>query len=115
LETDFLIQKTIDQEFSDCTRLTIAHRLNTVINSDRILVLDKGLVAEFDTPKALLSNPKGIFTELVNQTGTANAKLLFQTVFGEKKTEDKTEENNTLQEDISKTVKSDQKTVQSED
>lgn len=93
-----MIQKTIDQEFSDCTRLTIAHRLNTVINSDRILVLDKGLVAEFDTPKNLLSNPKGIFTELVNQTGTENAKLLFQTVFGDKKADDSMKEKKLLQE-----------------
>lgn len=82
METDHLIQKTIDKEFADCTRLTIAHRLNTVITSDRILVLDKGQVAEFDTPKALLSNEKSLFSELVNQTGSENAKLLKNIVFG---------------------------------
>lgn len=95
METDHLIQKTIDKEFANCTRLTIAHRLNTVITSDRILVLDKGLVAEFDTPKALLSNEKSLFTELVNQTGSANAKLLKNMVLGESKPEEgniKTEE-----------------------
>src|SRR5690606_28680474 len=76
LETDALIQKTIDKEFADCTRLTIAHRLNTIMNSDRILVMDQGVVAEFDTPKALLSDEKTIFSQLVAQTGSANAKLL---------------------------------------
>jgi ATP-binding cassette subfamily C (CFTR/MRP) protein 1 len=58
--------------------------------SDRVLVLDKGMVAEFDTPKALLSNEKSLFTELVNQTGSENAKLLKNMVLG---TDSKTNEN----------------------
>ncbi|KAL0267499.1 UNVERIFIED_CONTAM: hypothetical protein PYX00_009752 [Menopon gallinae] len=61
LETDDLIQKTIRSEFKDCTVLTIAHRLNTILDSDRVIVLDKGLIAEFDTPQKLLSQPKSIF------------------------------------------------------
>lgn len=61
VETDSLIQKTIRDQFKECTVLTIAHRLNTVLDSDRLLVLDKGSVAEFDTPKNLLSNSSGIF------------------------------------------------------
>ncbi|KAM9316943.1 ATP-binding cassette sub-family C member 5 [Gastrophryne carolinensis] len=55
-ETDLLIQETIREAFSDCTMLTIAHRLNTVLGSDRIMVLTQGQVTEFDTPSALLSN-----------------------------------------------------------
>jgi ABC-type multidrug transport system ATPase subunit len=50
-----LIQKTIRQEFADCTILSIAHRLATIIDSDRILVMADGVVGEFDTPAALLS------------------------------------------------------------
>ncbi|XP_072264457.1 ATP-binding cassette sub-family C member 5 [Pyxicephalus adspersus] len=55
-ETDLLIQETIREAFCDCTMLTIAHRLNTVLGSDRIMVLTQGQVMEFDTPSALLSN-----------------------------------------------------------
>jgi len=44
--------------------------------------MDNGYVAEFDTPKALLSNEKSLFSHLVNQTGPANAKLLREMVFG---------------------------------
>lgn len=49
-ETDSLIQKTITSEFSECTVLTIAHRLHTVINADKILVMDGGSMVEFDHP-----------------------------------------------------------------
>ncbi|MEE6510167.1 hypothetical protein FKM82_029369 [Ascaphus truei] len=55
-ETDLLIQETIREAFADCTMLTIAHRLHTVLGSDRIMVLTQGQVTEFDTPSVLLSN-----------------------------------------------------------
>ncbi|KAJ2873875.1 hypothetical protein GGH93_002885 [Coemansia aciculifera] len=63
-ESDAIIQDSIRKEFKDCTVLTIAHRLNTIIDSDRILVLDKGQVAEFDTPDALLAKEDGLFKQL---------------------------------------------------
>ncbi|KAJ2499950.1 ABC transporter C member 13 [Coemansia sp. RSA 1972] len=62
--TDQLIQTVLHNEFKNCTILTIAHRLNTVMDSDRILVMDQGTVAEFDTPKNLLARD-GPFTKLV--------------------------------------------------
>lgn len=69
-ETDTLIQKTITTAFSDCTVLTIAHRLHTVINADRILVMDNGEMVEFDHPHVLLKNKDGYLTKLVNETST---------------------------------------------
>nr|XP_014086911.1 multidrug resistance-associated protein 1 isoform X4 [Bactrocera oleae] len=61
LETDDLIQKTIRSEFKECTVLTIAHRLNTIMDSDKVIVLDKGEVTEFASPVELLDNPKSAF------------------------------------------------------
>uniref|UniRef100_A0A8B9BNX2 ATP-binding cassette sub-family C member 5 n=1 Tax=Anser brachyrhynchus TaxID=132585 RepID=A0A8B9BNX2_9AVES len=60
-ETDLLIQETIREAFADCTMLTIAHRLHTVLGSDRIMVLTQGQVVEFDTPSALLANENSRF------------------------------------------------------
>ena len=59
--TDELIQQTIRTQFADCTVLTIAHRLNTIMDSSRIIVLEKGKIVEFDKPEVLLLNKKGIF------------------------------------------------------
>ncbi|KAH0820453.1 hypothetical protein GEV33_002338 [Tenebrio molitor] len=69
LETDELIQLTIKKMFTNCTVLTVAHRLNTVIDSDKILVMDDGCVAEFDTPYQLLQNSDGLFYAFVKENG----------------------------------------------
>eukprot|EP00095_Tigriopus_kingsejongensis_P005628 maker-scaffold335_size202896-snap-gene-1.27 protein:Tk05628 transcript:maker-scaffold335_size202896-snap-gene-1.27-mRNA-1 annotation:"multidrug resistance-associated protein 1 isoform x3" len=61
LETDDLIQTTIRKQFQGCTVLTIAHRLNTIMDYDRIMVLDKGQIREFDSPENLLKNTKSLF------------------------------------------------------
>jgi energy-coupling factor transporter ATP-binding protein EcfA2 len=103
VETDALIQKTVREEFKDRTTLTIAHRLNTIIDADRILVLDRGTVKEFDAPAVLLTNPvcparrvplfaavmwllwsviecwcgqAGEFSKLVEETGPATSAFL---------------------------------------
>ncbi|XP_026788988.1 multidrug resistance-associated protein 4 isoform X5 [Pangasianodon hypophthalmus] len=76
--TDDLIQKTIREKFQECTVLTIAHRLNTIIDSDRILVLDGGRIHEYDEPHVLLQNKDGIFYKMVQQTGKAEAASLIQ-------------------------------------
>nr|XP_033816969.1 canalicular multispecific organic anion transporter 2 isoform X3 [Geotrypetes seraphini] len=70
LETDDLIQMTIRTQFEDCTVLTIAHRLNTIMDYTRILVLDKGKIAEYDTPTNLLAM-RGIFYGMVKDAGLA--------------------------------------------
>ncbi|CAG5119030.1 unnamed protein product [Candidula unifasciata] len=69
METDELIQETIREEFKDCTILTIAHRLNTVLDYDRILVLDKGEIQEFDPPQVLLKNPTSMFFSMAKAAG----------------------------------------------
>uniref|UniRef100_A0A3B3S3B1 ATP binding cassette subfamily C member 2 n=1 Tax=Paramormyrops kingsleyae TaxID=1676925 RepID=A0A3B3S3B1_9TELE len=68
LETDTLIQATIRQEFSHCTVLTIAHRLHTIMDSSRVMVLDAGRIVEFDTPSALL-HKKGHFYSMAKDAG----------------------------------------------
>ncbi|QLQ82390.1 hypothetical protein HG537_0H01520 [Torulaspora globosa] len=72
VETDKLIQQTIRTAFKDRTILTIAHRLNTIMDSDRILVLDAGKVCEFDTPAKLLENRESLFFSLCNEAGLTN-------------------------------------------
>ncbi|KAJ2053243.1 ATP-binding cassette glutathione S-conjugate transporter ycf1 [Coemansia sp. S16] len=67
LETDKSIQALIFNEFSDCTVLTIAHRLETIMNSDRIIVMDKGTIAEIGTPQELLAKD-GMFAQLVKSS-----------------------------------------------
>jgi ABC-type multidrug transport system fused ATPase/permease subunit len=69
MNTDALIQRTIRQEFRDSTLMVIAHRLSTVADFDRILVMGEGRIAEFDTPAALLRNEGGPFWTLVDNSG----------------------------------------------
>ncbi|XP_028401691.1 multidrug resistance-associated protein 4-like [Dendronephthya gigantea] len=68
-KTDELIQETIRDKFRDCTVLTIAHRLNTIMDADRIMVLDAGRIVEFDEPYELLKRPDSAFSLMVTQTG----------------------------------------------
>ncbi|XP_042637031.1 ATP-binding cassette sub-family C member 3 [Orycteropus afer afer] len=70
LETDDLIQATIRTQFEACTVLTIAHRLNTIMDYTRVLVLDKGTIAEFDSPANLIA-ARGIFYSMAKDAGLA--------------------------------------------
>ncbi|CAL5989372.1 Xenobiotic-transporting_ATPase / Multidrug resistance-associated protein [Hexamita inflata] len=79
-ENDQLIQKTIRNAFSEVTVLSIAHRLDTIIDFDRIIVMDKGIIAEFDTPANLIRK-EGVFFELVNKTGTETSDKLKKAAF----------------------------------
>jgi len=88
VETDAIIQQAVRNNFNEATVITIAHRLNTIIDYDKILVLDKGRVIEFDSPVNLLfkEGPNGElvpsytseFSHLVDETGPVNAESLRQ-------------------------------------
>ncbi len=64
LDTEDIIRTIVNEEFKDSTLIIVAHRISTVMNSDRILVLDNGRVAEFDTPVALRADPNSLFSHL---------------------------------------------------
>ncbi|XP_073159954.1 multidrug resistance-associated protein 1-like isoform X3 [Lepidochelys kempii] len=68
METDNLVQSTIRREFHNCTVLTVAHRLHTIMDSERVLVLGSGRIIEFDTPHNLLLQ-QGVFSKMVAEAG----------------------------------------------
>ncbi|KAL7728495.1 hypothetical protein ACLKA6_012510 [Drosophila palustris] len=68
-QTDSLIQRTIRVKFRHCTVLTVAHRLHTVMDSDRIIVMDAGNAVEFDVPHLLLKKSQGVLRQMVEATG----------------------------------------------
>ena len=77
-ESDLMMQKVISQEFKDKTVMTIAHRINTIIESNKVLCMASGKVLSYDTPSKLLEDPSSIFAQLVLETGEASAKNLKQ-------------------------------------
>ncbi|EOD26066.1 hypothetical protein EMIHUDRAFT_418765 [Emiliania huxleyi CCMP1516] len=74
-ETDAVLQTAIRQMFAECTVLTIAHRLHTIMDSSHVMLFDAGALAEFDDPHRLLSDPASSFSQLVDKTGSAAPQL----------------------------------------
>uniref|UniRef100_A0A096LXM6 ATP-binding cassette sub-family C member 5 n=1 Tax=Poecilia formosa TaxID=48698 RepID=A0A096LXM6_POEFO len=72
-ETDRLIQETIRTAFNSCTTLIIAHRLNTVLSCNRVMVLDSGQILEFDSPAALLANENSRFRAMIEASESSQS------------------------------------------
>lgn len=81
-KTDQIIQKTIREQFKECTVLTIAHRLATVVDSDRILCLSEGEVKNFDSPRELLNDTSSILFDLTKKLSANEKKYIFDIAFG---------------------------------
>ena len=87
METDEFIQKKIKEKFTECTVVTIAHRLITIADYDKVIVMDKGRMVEFDSPYELLverigdekiTKKDGIFVDMVKNTGSRMAEKIFE-------------------------------------
>lgn len=76
IDTDSLIQETIKEKFAKCTVLTVAHRLDTIIASDKILVMSHGRAIEYDHPHILLEDEKSEFGRMVAASGKIKAEAL---------------------------------------
>lgn len=75
-ETDAMIQKLVGTEFKHCTILTFAHRLTTVLLYERVMVMDKGQVKEFDTPKRLFAMEGSIFKQMCQKSNITDEDFL---------------------------------------
>mgnify|MGYP003312507083 CR=1 FL=1 len=73
-ESDALIARTVGEAFADRTLLVIAHRLHTIADSDKIMVLDQGEVAEFDSPQRLMATEGSIYRSLVEESNSSTPR-----------------------------------------
>lgn len=83
VESDFRVQLVLRKCFADATVITVAHRLKTIMDYDRIAVFDNGHLGEFDQPRILLQNEQGLLSQFVNAHGAAYAETLRQLASGE--------------------------------
>ncbi|CAN7945378.1 unnamed protein product, partial [Ixodes hexagonus] len=67
-DTDQLIQATLRNAFAHCTQLTIAHRLHTILDYDKVLVMADGRILEYGSVQDLLSNPSSVFKQMAEET-----------------------------------------------
>ena len=75
-ETDRIIQETVKEKFKGCTLLVIAHRMRTIIESNEIIVMDKGECREYDSPSELFKNENSLFRNLIQQSGLKESEHL---------------------------------------
>lgn len=71
--TEEKISQILKESFKNSTVIAIAHRLKSIADFDRVLILDEGLVIEYDVPHLLLKNSESMFSKLVEATGAAQA------------------------------------------
>lgn len=74
-ETDTLVQRTVREQFESCTVITVAHRLSTIVDVDKVLVMDRGFVREFGPPARLMKQPDSLFAQMVASCGQQAARL----------------------------------------
>jgi ATP-binding cassette subfamily C (CFTR/MRP) protein 4 len=79
-ETDRIIQNTVKNRFNGCTLMIIAHRIRTIIESDKILVVDRGFCKEFGSPLNLLQEEDSLFKQMIISTGPEESRYLFEKV-----------------------------------
>ncbi len=79
--TDQLVRKCVREAFTDCTIITVAHRLDTILDSDRVMVFEQGRLVEFASPAQLLARPGSFLTGLV-EAGKKSASTLAATPRG---------------------------------
>jgi ABC-type multidrug transport system fused ATPase/permease subunit len=82
MENDALIQNTVRSEFKLSTVATVAHRLHTVADSDVVMVLEKGKLAEMDSPNKLVDREKSHFKSLIEASGVASSRHLMEFIKG---------------------------------
>ena len=75
LETDKVMQDVIADQFASRTILTIAHRINTIIENDKVVCLEHGRLQRMDSPAAMLRDPESMFAKLVAETGEQSARI----------------------------------------
>ena len=87
LRVDAFVQRMLRTKFADTTLITVAHRLNTIMDYEIMLCMDAGKAAEIGSPSELLSR-NGLFAQLVDATGSESARALREIASGAKKLQD---------------------------
>ena len=79
-ETDRIIQETVKNKFNECTLLIIAHRIRTIIESDRIIVIDAGVCKEYGRPQNLFNENNSLFKNMIYHTGPEESEYLISKI-----------------------------------